>query len=374
MIRNRLKTRPDAFVAHESLGKMRVPVFDDVRAALERIRPHVVSTSLIRSAALDCIAGAPVWIKAENLQVTGSFKARGAFNALLGLSETERQRGVVAYSTGNHGQAIAWAARRLGVPATIVMPADAPRNKVARALAHGARVVHYDRRRESREAIGMRLLQESGGTLIPPGDHPDVLAAQGTVALEALDALTPAAREKLGTFAAPCGGGGLVAGCGLVMDALLPNLRVVAVEPCGFDDTVRSLASGTREVNAPTAVTLADALQAVTPAQLPFEINRHFLDEALAVTDAEIAHAIRFALTELGMVVEPGGAVALAALLAGRLQLGGKDALIVLSGGNIDMPLLARLLQENDATIETGSDAAVEPSHVTPFLNTTRTS
>ncbi|MGX9690085.1 threonine ammonia-lyase [Achromobacter anxifer] len=373
MTRNNPKTGPDAFIAHESLGKMRVPVFDDVRAALERIRPHVVLTPLMRSAVLDAIAGAPVWVKSENQQVTGSFKARGAFNALLGLSAAERQRGVIAYSTGNHGQAIAWAARCLGVLATIVMPADAPRNKVARALNHGARVVHYDRRLESRETIGMRLLQESGGTLIPPGDHPDVLAAQGTVALEALDALTPAARANLGTFAAPCGGGGLVAGCGLALNALLPHLRLVAVEPCGFDDTVRSLASGTREVNAPTARTLADALQAVTPAQLPFEINRHFLDEALAVTDEEIAHAIRFALTELGMVVEPGGAVALAAVLAGRLQLGGKDALIVLSGGNIDMPLLARLLQESDGTAESERDAVTESSHAPNFLNTTRT-
>ncbi len=341
-------SRPRAVITHESLGRMRVPTFADVQAALDRISAHVVRTPLLRSTALDRIAGAPVWLKAENLQVTGSFKARGAFNAMLRLDDAERQRGVVAYSTGNHGQAIAWAARCLGIPATIVMPADAPRNKVARALAYGARVVHYDRRRESREAIGMRLLHDSGGTLIPPGDHPDVLAAQGTVALEALDALPPAAKADLGTFAAPCGGGGLLAGCSLVLEALVPAARIAAVEPFGFDDTARSLASGSREVNSPAASTLADALQATTPAELPFEINRHCLTEALTVTDAEIAAAVRFALAELRMVVEPGGAVALAAVLAGRLQLGNRDAVVVLSGGNVDMSLLATLIQGND--------------------------
>jgi len=349
MTRHDIRTTPSAFLTHESLGLMRVPTFDEVRSASDRISAHVVRTPLLRSADLDRIAGGPVWLKAENLQVTGSFKARGAFNAMLRLSEAERQRGVVAYSTGNHGQAIAWAARCLGVPATIVMPIDAPRNKVARALAHGARVVHYDRRHENREAIGMRLLQDSGGTLVPPGDHPDVLAAQGTVALEALGDLPRAAKENLGTFAAPCGGGGLLAGCGLVLNALQPNARIVAVEPFGFDDTARSLNSGRREVNDPAAHSLADALQAATPAELPFAINRHFLSEAWSVTDEEIGTAIRFALTELRMVVEPGGAVALAAVLAGRLKLGGKDALVVLSGGNVDMTLLATLMRAHDS-------------------------
>ncbi|WP_395347163.1 threonine/serine dehydratase [Variovorax sp. UC122_21] len=348
MTRHDTQRNPSPVLTHESLGPMRVPTFDDVRSASERISAYVVRTPLVRSPVLDHIAGAPVWLKAENLQVTGSFKARGAFNAVLRLSEAERQRGVVAYSTGNHGQAIAWAARCLGVPATIVMPIDAPRNKVDRALAHGARVVHYDRRHESREAIGMRLLQDSGGTLVPPGDHPDVLAAQGTVALEALDALPPAARENLGTFAAPCGGGGLLAGCGLVLNALQPDARIAAVEPFGFDDTARSLHSGRREVNDPAAHSLADALQAATPAELPFEINRHFLSEAWSVTDEEIGCAIRFALTELRMVVEPGGAVALAAVLAGRLKPGSKDTLVVLSGGNVDMTLLATLMRADD--------------------------
>lgn len=343
------RSRPAASIRHEMLGELRVPDFAEVEAAARRLAPHVVRTPLLRSPRLDEIAGAPVWLKAESLQVTGSFKARGAFHALLRLPEAARARGVVAYSTGNHGQAVAWAARRLGIPATIVMPADAPRNKVERALAQGARVVHYDRRHESREAIGMRLLEASGGTLVPPGDHPDVLAAQGTVALEALQDLPAAARGGLGLFAAPCGGGGLMAGCGLVVDALCPGARLVAAEPQGFDDTVRSLASGRRESNAAGASSLCDALQAAIPAELPFEINRRLLDGALAVSDAEVTAAIRFALQELRLLVEPGGAVALAALLAGRLETQGRDAVLVLSGGNIDLPLLQTMLQPTAA-------------------------
>jgi threonine dehydratase len=344
------RPRPAAQIRHEMLGEMRVPVFADVEAAARAIAPYVVLTPLLRSPRLDALAGAPVWLKTESLQVTGSFKARGAFHALLSLPEAALARGVVAYSTGNHGQAVAWAARRLGIAATIVMPADAPRNKVERALAQGARVVHYDRRNESRETIGMRLLDETGGTLVPPGDHPAVLAAQGTVALEALQDLPAAAREGLGLFAAPCGGGGLMAGCGLTIDALCPAARLIAVEPAGFDDTVRSLRSDQREVNAAGAQSLCDALQAGTPAELPFEINRRFLDGAVAVTDAEVAHAIRFALEELRLLIEPGGAVALAALLAGHLDVQGRDAVLVLSGGNIDLPVLHTMLQPTAAT------------------------
>ncbi|MFM2348788.1 MAG: hypothetical protein RL654_3541 [Pseudomonadota bacterium] len=331
-------------IDHELLGRLRVPDLDDVQRAARAIAGQVRRTPLLRSEALDQVAGAPVWLKTECLQVTGSFKARGALAALLALSPQARARGVVAYSTGNHGQAIAWAARSLGVPATVVMPADAPRNKVARALARGARVVHYDRRSESREAIGMRLLAETGGTLIPPGDHPDVLAAQGTVALEALEDLPADARARLGTFAAPCGGGGLMAGCGLVLGALAPQVRLVAAEPAGFDDTVRSLADGRRLTNPPGASSLCDALQAVTPAELPWSINGALLDAAVAVSDAEVLAAIRFALEELHLLVEPGGAVALAALLHGHLRLEGRDAVLVLSGGNVDLPVLAPLL------------------------------
>lgn len=329
-----------AQITHGMLGTLRVPRFADVERAAAAIAPHVRRTPLLRWAALDAIAGGPVWLKLENLQITGSFKLRGAFNALLALTADERAQGVVAYSTGNHGQAIAWAARHLGVAATIVMPVDAPRNKVAKALAQGAQVVHYDRTRESREDIGLRLLAETGGTLVPPGDHPDVLAAQGTVALEALQDLPPEARDTLGLFVAPCGGGGLMAGCCLALDALAPGARRVAVEPAGFDDTVRSLATGRRETNAPDARTLCDALQAVTPAELPFAINQPLLTGAVAVTDAEVAHAMRFALQELRLVVEPGGSVALAALLAGHLPLQGQGAVVVLSGGNVDLSVL----------------------------------
>ncbi|MGC4244769.1 MAG: threonine/serine dehydratase [Herbaspirillum sp.] len=328
------------------LGELRVPRWADVQRAAQAIAPHVRRTPLLRHAALDAIAGGPVWLKLENLQITGSFKVRGAFNALLALAPAQRSRGVVAYSTGNHGQAIAWAARQLGVPATIVMPVDAPKNKVAKALAQGARVVHYDRTRESREEIGMRLLAETGGALVPPGDHPDVLAAQGTVALEALEDLPPEARAALGLFAAPCGGGGLMAGCCLALDALAPAVRRVAVEPAGFDDTVRSLASGRRETNDPGARTLCDALQAATPAELPFAINQPMLTQALAVTVQEVALAMRFALEELRVVAEPGGSVALAALLAGRLELKGRGAVVVLSGGNVDLPLLQSVIAQ----------------------------
>jgi threonine dehydratase len=346
VFRQRPKDRPRPFIAHEMLGQLRVPDFEDVTLAASTIAGHVRRTPLLRSPRLDGAAGGRVWLKAENLQVTGSFKARGAFNALLRLDEDQRARGVVAYSTGNHGQAIAWAARSLGMRATIVMPHDAPENKVARALVQGARVVRYDRRHESREAIGMRLLEETGGTLIPPGDHPDVLAAQGTVALEAWQDLPANAREALHTFLAPCGGGGLVAGCALVMAACRPVTRLLAVEPDSFDDTLRSLETGKREHNQPDATTACDALQAATPAQLPFEINTHLLNGAVSVSEAEVAAAVRFAVEELRLVVEPGGAVALAAVLAGRIALEESDAIVVLSGGNIDTPLLAEFMAD----------------------------
>ena len=333
-------------IEHDMLGTLRVPTYEDVTAAAQRLSPYVRRTMLLRSPALDERVQAPVWLKLENLQVTGSFKARGAFNALLNMDAGQRARGVVAYSTGNHGQAVAWAARCLDVPATIVMPADAPENKVEKALRYGARVVRYDRIRESREEIGMRLLQETGATLLPPGDHPDVLAAQGTLALEALQDLPAQALGNLGLFATPCGGGGMAAGCSLVVRELAPQARMVAVEPREFDDTVRSLAAGSRQTNPAEARSFCDALQAATPAQLPYAINARCLSAAVSATDEEVAYAVRYALEELRLVVEPGGAVALAALLAGHISPQGKDTVIVLSGGNIDLPLLRQIAMD----------------------------
>ncbi|THU05539.1 threonine/serine dehydratase [Lampropedia puyangensis] len=323
---------------------MAVPTFAEVQEAADRIAPYIRRTPLLFSRSLSDMAGGEVWLKPECLQITGSFKLRGAFNAILSLTPEQREQGVIAYSTGNHGQAIAWAADVLNVNATIVMPADAPKNKVQKALAKGAKVVQYDRMTQSREAIGMQLLAETGATLIPPGDSPAVLAAQGTVALEALQDLPAATRNQLALFAAPCGGGGMMAGCNLTLQALSPGTRRVAVEPAAFDDTVRSLASGTREHNAKSAQSICDALQAVTPAQLPFTINQPLLGQAISVNDNEVLAAMRFALEDLRLVVEPGGAVALAALLAGKLPLHGASAVIVLSGANVDMPLLVQAL------------------------------
>lgn len=339
-----LATHPGPSIEHSLLGPITVPVFADVEQAALRIKPHVHHTPLLRSALLDDIAKARVWLKAENLQVTGSFKARGAFNALLNMSPQQRARGVIAYSTGNHGQAIAWAARRLNTKATIVMPADAPSNKILGAIRQGAEVRQYDRRHESREAIGMQLLAETGGTLIPPGDHPDVLAAQGTVVLEALQDWRNEGHDGLGAFITPCGGGGLAAGSSLVLQQLSPATRIFAVEPAGFDDTLRSLASGRRESNPAGSQSICDALHAATPAELPYAINRHSLTGAVAVSDAEVTAAIRFALEQLHVLVEPGGCVALAAVLAGKLDLRGEDTMLVLSGGNIDLPMLQGML------------------------------
>lgn len=331
-------------IQHELFGAMRVPTFADVELAAERIAPYIRRTPLLFSRSLSERTGARIWLKPECLQITGSFKLRGAFNAILSLSEAQRHNGVIAYSTGNHGQAIAWAAATLGVQATIVMPADAPKNKVQKALDQGANVVHYDRMTQSREEIGMQLLAETGATLIPPGDFPEVLAAQGTVAFEALQDLPADDLAQLGLFAAPCGGGGMMAGCNLSLAALSPQTRRVAVEPAAFDDTVRSLASGTRQSNPKSADSICDALQAVTPAELPYAINGLRLSQAVSVSDAEVLAAMRFAIEDLRLVVEPGGAVALAALLAGKLPLEGQSAVVVLSGANVDLPLLSQAL------------------------------
>lgn len=307
-----------------------------VHAALARIGPHVVRTPMLRNAALDRAAGGVVLVKPEVLQRTGSFKLRGAMNALLRLDAAARARGVVTYSSGNHGQAIACAAAGLGMAATVIMPVDAPEIKRRATAFWGARIIAYDRARDSREEIAARVVAENGAMLIPPFDHPDVIAGQGTLALElAADART--AGLAMDMLLVCTGGGGLVAGCALGLSSVSPGTRVYAVEPAGWDDTARSLISGQREGNDGTGSKFCDALLTPRPGEITFPINRRLLAGGLVVSDDEVRAAQAFTAQHLKLVVEPGGAVALAALLAGRVESAGRVTGVVLSGGNVDL-------------------------------------
>jgi len=313
----------------------------DIEDAARRLRPVAVRTPLLRSPRLDAALGATVLVKPEPLQRTGSFKFRGAFNAVSRAGG----RPVVAYSSGNHAQGVAAAARLAGVPATIVMPRDAPAIKIANTRADGAEVVLYDRWREDREAIGDAIAARTGAVLIKPYDAPATIAGQGTCGLE-----MAAQCRELGLTpdlaVVCCGGGGLVAGSAIALTASYPALAIYTAEPDGFDDTKRSLERGERVAVAPGATSVCDALLAPMPGELTFAINRRLLAGALAVSDAEVAHAMRVAFEQLKLVVEPGGAVALAAILTGKLDVRGKTALVVLSGGNVDAASFHRLVAE----------------------------
>ncbi len=305
-----------------------------MQAALARIAPHIVRTPMLHNAALNAATGATVLIKPEVLQRTGSFKLRGATNALRKLAETALPPGVVAFSSGNHAQGIACAAAALGIPATIVMPADAPAAKREATEAWGATVIPYDRATGDREAIAAGIAATTGAVLIPPYEHPDVIAGQGTLALE-LAADAAAAGLTLDALLVPAGGGGLVAGCALALSAVSPATRVYTAEPAGWDDTARSLAAGERLRNDMRGSMFCDALLTPIPGALTFSINRRLLAGGFAASDDEVRAAMAFAARHLKLVVEPGGAVALAVLLAGRFQLPGLTVGVVLSGGNI---------------------------------------
>lgn len=322
----------------------RLPDHRDIAQAALRLAGHAVRTPLLRSPALDRLLGARVLIKPETLQRTGSFKFRGAFNKIRRLTEDgPRPKAIVAFSSGNHAQGVAAAAALLGLPATIVMPADAPAIKIANTRALGAEVVAYDRYREDREQLARRLATEREAVIVPPYDDPDIIAGQGTIGREiAEDAAALGLSPDLALV--PCGGGGLIAGTGMALTHAFPRARVIACEPAGFDDTGRSLAAGTRLANAPDARTLCDALMAAMPGELTFAINRCQLAGAAAVTDAEVMHAVAFAHTTLKLVVEPGGAVGLAALLTGKVDARGRTVAVVLSGGNVDPTLYARAI------------------------------
>ncbi len=319
------------------------PTFDDILAAAARLRGKVLRTPLLRHPLLDEIAGGAVLVKPEPLQRTGSFKLRGATNAALLMGPAARRAGIVTHSSGNHGQAVACAAHMLGVPARVAMPADAPAVKREATRRWGAEIHPFDRHGVDRDALAAELAARRGATLIPPFDHPDVIAGQGTVALELLED-AKAAGLAPDALAVCTGGGGLIAGCALAAEALAPEAEVWAVEPEGWDDTRRSLEAGRRVADDGAGGGLCDALLSRQPGALTFSINRPRLAGGVAVPEAEVLRAMRFAFEHLKLVVEPGGAVALAAVLAGRVEARGRTVGVVLSGGNVDPGVFARAL------------------------------
>jgi len=324
------------------------PSYDDILAAAQRLEGLAVCTPMLQSAALDERIGGRVLIKAETLQRTGSFKFRGAYNRISQIDPAERTKGVVAFSSGNHAQGVAAAAKLFDMPATIVMPRDAPAIKLQRTRALGATVIEYDRVGESREDIGEAIVAQTGATLVKPFDDPEVICGQGTVGLEIADALD-ARGITPDTVLSPCSGGGLIAGTAIALSARFPGIEVVSVEPAGFDDTARSLKTGGRVTNALGSTSICDALLSPNPGELTFAVNRHLLAAGLAVDDKAVRAAMAFAFTEMKLVIEPGGAVALAALLSGAFDGRNRTTVIIASGGNADPVLYAEILNESRA-------------------------
>lgn len=322
---------------------MRLPTFSDIVKARRRIAATAVCTPLLESPFLNERLNARILLKPENLQRTGSFKFRGATNKIAQIGQGHRAGGVVACSSGNHAQGVAEAARLAGMPATIVMPADAPPLKIARTRRSGASVVLYDRARENRESIAIKIAEEQGALFVPPYDDPDIIAGQGTVGLE-LHEQAVALGAELDAVLVPCSGGGLAAGVALAIKHTRPECQVYCVEPEGFDDYRRSLESGTRQRNDRLSGSICDALLMPEPGELTFALNRTRLAGGYAVSDALVRETVAFAFSELKLVLEPGGAVALAALLGGHYRAAGKTVAAVLSGGNVDPAAFAELI------------------------------
>jgi threonine dehydratase len=304
---------------------------DDVRAAAGRIRPLARRTPVMTSARFDLAGGVRACFKCENLQKGGAFKIRGAANLILSLPPEAIRRGVVAYSSGNHAQATAIAAAHVGAEARIVMPEDAPRSKLQSTLGYGAKVITYDRRTEKREAIAERILAETGGTLVPPFDHPMIMAGQGTAALELLEEY-----PKLDALITPVGGGGLLSGCAVIARAMNPSIRIFGAEPAGANDTFLSMEAG-RRVEVPHPQTIADGLRAPMPGEHTFPVIRALAERIILVTDDEIRAAMRFLLSRLKILVEPSGAAPAAAVLHRKLPDGIGSVGVILSGGNVDI-------------------------------------
>ena len=297
---------------------MKLPTFADVEAAAARIADKVTRTPLLRSNELDRITGGSIYLKPECLQKTGAFKARGAFSRLTALSEAEQGRGVVAFSSGNHGQAVAFAAKTLGIAATIVMPETAPNIKIEKTRSHGPKVVLFDPKKDTRERIAGEISEKTGAVLVPSFDDPYIIAGQGTHALEVI-----ADAPNLDAFLVCTGGGGLLAGTALAFAELSPKTKLYSVEPENYNDHQQSFAAGARVKLENPSPTICDALLPLTPGKMTFAINKQLVTGGLVVSDDEVRDAIRFAHKHLDLVVEPGGAVALAAVLAGKIETRG---------------------------------------------------
>jgi threo-3-hydroxy-L-aspartate ammonia-lyase len=317
---------------------------EDIRAAARRLEGVADRTPVVRSRLLDELVGARVSLKAESLQRAGSFKFRGAYNRIASIPAAQRQTGVLAFSSGNHAQAVALAARLLGTSSTIVIPADAPSIKLEATRRYGAEVITYDRYSEDREQIGLQIARQRGLTLVRPFDDPLVIAGQGTVALELVEDAGP-----LDLLLVPVSGGGLIAGCATAVKSLCPGVRVVGVEPEAGDDYRRSLEAGRRvAIDVPT--TIADALQVTMPGELTFAINRDLLDRIVTVSDADLVEAMRFAFEHLKLGLEPGGAAGLAAILSECAAVDSAARVgVILSGGNVDLARFCGLLHRQDA-------------------------
>jgi len=324
-------------------GAIALPTFDDVVDAARRLSGKAVVTPLLNAPLLDAELGGRLFVKAEPLQKTGSFKFRGAYNRIARLSDAEKTNGVVAFSSGNHAQGVAAAASDVGCPSVVVMPQDAPALKIARTKAFGAEVVLYDRYRDSRDAIAAEIQQKRKAVLVKPFDDPFIIAGQGTVGNEIADQCAAAGMVPDAIFV-PTGGGGLISGSALALRHKLPKAEVYACEPEHYDDTAKSLLAGARVAIDAKTPSICDALMSPMPGEITFDLNRRLLAGAFVVTDAEVRRAVAVAFIHLKLVVEPGGAVALAAILAGRYSIRGKTAVVVCSGGNIDPRLFAEIV------------------------------
>ena len=316
---------------------------DMIRAAAQRIQDHARYTPLLNSPFLDEIAGRRVWVKPECLQHTGSFKFRGGWSALSALDEQTRAKGVIAFSSGNHAQGVALAARSHGVPSVIIMPSDAPALKIANTKALGAEVVLYDRDGESRDAIGAAMSKERGLTLIKPYDEPEVIAGQGTVGLEIAAQASEHGVTKAEVIVC-CGGGGLTSGIALALEADAPDMLVRPVEPEGFEDVARSLKDGVIRSNTATSGNICDAVITLQPGDITFPIMKRLCGSGLTVSEDEALQAMAQAFSRLKLVAEPGGAIALASALYRSDQITGDDVIVVISGGNVDAALFQTAL------------------------------